>query len=140
MMMEFNVQTRWEGKQGSRAQCKQASLVLDTSMEGRVDAFNPVELLLAALSACIIKGIERVAPMLDFSFRHLEVRVQGLRQDVPPKMDAISYEVLIDTDESDRRLHLLHENIQKYGTIYNTIASGATLNGSIARISPAHKE
>ena len=140
MMMEFNVQTRWEGKQGSRAQCKQTSLVLDTSMEGRVDAFNPAELLLAALSACIIKGIERVAPMLDFSFRRLEVRVHGLRQDVPPKMDAISYEVLIDTDESDRRLHLLHENIQKYGTIYNTIASGATLNGSIARIPPAHKE
>jgi hypothetical protein len=30
---------------------------------GACDAFNPAELLLVAVAACMIKGIERVAPM-----------------------------------------------------------------------------
>ncbi len=33
---------------------------------GRPDAFNPAELFLAALAACMIKGIERAIPMLNF--------------------------------------------------------------------------
>jgi len=131
--MEFDVSTTWKNEQGSIAKCKQASLVLDTGMGGRSDAFNPAELLLAALSACIIKGVERIAPMVDFSFHRLEVHVHGVRQDVPPKMESISYKVIVDTNESDRRLELLHENLRKYGTVYNTINLGTTLTGTIIR-------
>jgi len=132
--MEFHVITRRENEQGSTAICKQASLTLDTAMQGRIDAFNPAELLLASLSACIIKGIERVAPMLDFSFCRLEVHVHGVRQDVPPKMESIYYEVRVDTNETDQRLELLHDNIRKYGTVYNTIAPGTELSGRVVRI------
>jgi hypothetical protein len=62
---------------GSLATCKDATLTLDTALAGRRDALNPAELLLAALSACMIKGIERVAPMLKFSLRGVEIRVQA---------------------------------------------------------------
>jgi len=137
--MEFEVCTTWKNETGSIAKCKQASLALGTTMDARNDVFNPAELLLAALSACIIKGIGRIAPMLDFSFRSLEVYVHGVRQDVPPKMQSIHYEVRMDTDETDRRLELLHENIQKYGTVFNTIAPGTDLSGAIVRI-PAKEE
>lgn len=138
-MMEFNVTATWKNEQGSTAKCKQASLVLDTASKSRNDAFNPAELLLAALSACIIKGIERVAPMIDFSFHHLEVHVHGVRQDVPPKMESIYYEVRLGTDETDQRLELLHENIRKYGTVYNTIISGTDLSGVVVRIPIKHE-
>lgn len=131
--MEFDVNTTCQQQQGSIARCKQASLVLDTDMEGRSDAFNPAELLLASLSACIIKGIVRVAPIIKFSLRELEVRIHGTRQDVPPKMASISYEVIIDTDEPDHRLNLLHENIRKYGTVYNTLVPGTSISGTITR-------
>jgi len=100
---------------GSEASCKAASITLDTDLAGREDAFNPAELLLAALSACMLKGIERVAPMLEFELRSVEVRVRGVRQDVPPRMERIAYEIQVDTDEPDRRLELLHENVKKYG-------------------------
>jgi hypothetical protein len=33
----------------------------------------------------------------------VEVHVHGVRQDVPPKMESIRYEILVDTDESDRK-------------------------------------
>ena len=39
-------------------------MTLDTALARRRDSLNPAELLRAALSACIIKGIERVARAL----------------------------------------------------------------------------
>jgi len=133
--MTFDVVSRRLDSHGSVAECKDAALTLDTALAGRRDAFNPAELLLAALSACMIKGIERVAPMLKFSFRGVEVRVHGVRQDVPPRMERIDYEILVQTDEPDHRLELLHENVKKYGTVFNTVAPGTILNGVLRRAS-----
>lgn len=131
--MRFHVETRRVDAHGSVARCKDAEIALDTDLAGNPDAFNPAELLLAALSACMIKGIERVTPLLDFSLRGVEVRVDGVRQDVPPKMESIAYEIIVDSDEPDRRLELLHENVQKYGTVFNTVAPGTRLTGVLRR-------
>jgi len=133
--MTFDVVSRRLDSHGSVAECKDAVLTLDTALAGRRDALNPAELLLAALSACMIKGIERVAPMLKFSFRGVEVRVHGVRQDVPPRMERIDYEILVQTDEPDHRLALLHENVKKYGTVFNTAAPGTILDGVLRRAS-----
>jgi len=133
--MSFHVEARRVDAHGSLAHCKNASIALDTDLAGNPDAFNPAELLLAALSACMIKGIERVTPMLKFSLRGVEVRVHGVRQDVPPKMESIAYEIVVDTDEPARRLELLHENVKKFGTVFNTIAPGTQLSGRLTRAS-----
>lgn len=106
--MRFHVDTTRLGPHGSLARCKLAEIPLDTDLAGNPQAFNPAELLLAALSACIIKGIERVIPILQFDLRGVEVRVDGVRQDVPPKLESISHEIIVDTDEPDRRLELRH--------------------------------
>ena len=60
--------------------------------------FNPAKSLLAALAACMIQGIERVTPILYFSLRGVEVKVDGVRPDMPPKMESITYEIIADTD------------------------------------------
>lgn len=131
--MTFTVTTRRLDAHGSLAKCKDASITLDTDVNGRPDAFNPAELLLAALTACMIKGIERVTPVLKFQLRGVEVRVHGVRQDVPPRMESIDYELIVDTDEDDRRLDLLHENVKRYGTVFNTVVPGTALSGTIRR-------
>lgn len=46
------------------------------------------------------------------------------------------YEMVIDTDEPDRRLDLMHENIRKYGTISNTVAAAVPLSGTVVRKGP----
>ena len=91
---------------------------------------------LAALAACMIKGIERVVPILKFELHEVEVRAHGLRQDMPPRMESISYEIEVDTDESEHRLSLLHENVKKYGTVFNTVAPGTDLSGLLMRKNP----
>lgn len=132
-MLEYSVEARRIDDRGSLATAKQAEVVLDTGMKGRDDAFNPAELLLAAVAACMIKGIERVTPMLDFDLRGVEVKLHGVRQDSPPKMVSIGYEIVVDTDEDDHRLDLLHRNIRKFGTISNTVAEALRLEGTIVR-------
>jgi uncharacterized OsmC-like protein len=131
--MIFHVETVRVDAHGSISRCKAAQIPLDTDLAGNPNAFNPAELLLAALSACIVKGIERVAPILNFQLRGVEVRVDGVRQDAPPKMESITYEIIIDTDEPDRRLELLHDNVRKYGTVFNTVAPGTQLAGVLQR-------
>jgi uncharacterized OsmC-like protein len=131
--MKFHVESMRIDEHESRSRCKNADIRLDTDLAGNSEAFNPAELLLAALSACMIKGIERVVPILKFSLRGVEVRMDGVRQDIPPRMESITYEIIVDTDETDHRLELLHQNVQKYGTVLNTVAPGTKLSGTLRR-------
>ncbi|MEX2578371.1 MAG: OsmC family protein [Verrucomicrobiales bacterium] len=133
LKMTFHVEARRVDAHGSVARCKNAEIALDTDLAGNPGAFNPAELLLAALAACIIKGIERVTPMLEISLRGVEVKVVGVRQDSPPRMESILYEIIVDTDESDHRLELLHTNVKKFGTVFNTVAPGTSINGVLRR-------
>ena len=99
-MLEYRVSARRIDAHGSVATTKDAEVVLDTDVSGRPDAFNPAELFLASIAACMIKGIERVTPMLKFDLRGVEVKLHGVRQDNPPKMISIDYELIVDTDET----------------------------------------
>jgi uncharacterized OsmC-like protein len=136
-MLEYNVIAKRTDAHGSLAHCKEAEVVLDTDANGRPDAFNPAELFLAALAACMIKSIERTTPMLNFDLRGVEVRLHGVRQDSPPMMVSVDYELIVDTDESDRRLDLLHLNVRKFGTIFNTVMNATKLEGRIVRAAGA---
>lgn len=133
-MLHYSVSARRLDAHGSEARTKQARLVLDTDLAGRPDAFNPAELFLASIAACILKGIERVVPLLDFEFEGAEVQLEGVRQNSPPKMVSVTYKILVKTGESDQRLELLHKNVRKYGTISNTVADATNLSGTLERM------
>lgn len=134
-MTEYRVTARRIDSHGSLATAKQAEVALDTDLAGRQDAMNPVELLLSALAACMLKGIERVTPLLKFRIDGAEVSLEAVRQDAPPKLTLIRYEIVVDSDESDQRLDLLHRNILKYGTISNTLGGAVPLEGTLRRAS-----
>ncbi len=132
-MLEYHVSAHRIDSHGSLVSTKEASLLADTDLAGRRDAFNPVELLLGALSACLIKGAERVLPVLDFKLRGIEVSLHAVRQDSPPKLLSIDYVITVETDEPEHRIELLHKNIRRYGTISNTLTIAVPLSGSIVR-------
>jgi uncharacterized OsmC-like protein len=130
-MMTFDLSARRIDSAGSLVHSKQAELVIDTGMAGRPDALNPVELLLAALAACIIKGIERVAGTLGIDYTTVDVALTAHRPLDEARIDDISYVVTIGTSAGQDKLDLLHKNLMKFGTIYNTVKSGTTLTGEI---------
>jgi uncharacterized OsmC-like protein len=131
--MHYHVNAHRIDEHGSEVTTKQALIVLDTDMNDRDDAFNPAEMLLASLAACILKGTERILPILHFDLRGIEVSIKGERQNSPPKITEIEYEIVVDTDEKDKRIELLHTNLKKYGTIYNTLAESVNITGTIRR-------
>ena len=81
----------------------------------------------------MIKSIERVTPIIKFQLRGVEVELNGIRQDSPPKMESIHYIIRVDTDEIDHRLALLHDNVKKFGTVFNTVVTGTVLAGELIR-------
>lgn len=132
-MQNYSVRARRVDDHGSVAFAKAAEITLDTGLSGRPNAFNPAELFLASIAACMIKGIERVVPLLKFELRGVEVKLRATRQDSPPKIVSVDYEIIVDTGEEDRQLELLHSNVRKYGTISNTVAEATKLTGILRR-------
>ncbi len=128
-MLEYKINTQRIDHHESQATCKNAKIILDTDVNGRQDAFNPAELLLAALLACLIKNIERVSPIINFEYSKVQIKIKGHRHDKPPEMHHILNDVFISTEEIEKKLQLLPRNIKQYGTVYNTIASGCEING-----------
>jgi hypothetical protein len=69
-----------------------------------------------------------------FKFDILGVEVShAWRPSGPAAENSFNYELIVDTDEDDRRLELLHQNVMKYGTISNTVATATQLQGIIGR-------
>jgi uncharacterized OsmC-like protein len=132
-MLEYRIEADRIDQSGSVARRGNAVVALDTSLAGRADACNPAELLLASLAACMLKGVERAAPILGFEFRGASVRLHAVREDAPPRIVSIDYDLVVDTDEPDRRLDLLHRNVLKYGTISNTLGRAVTITGRCVR-------
>jgi uncharacterized OsmC-like protein len=131
--MQYQVTARRLDATGSLATSHGAEVRLGTDIDGRKDALNPVELLLSALAACMIKGAERVLPTLKFQLDGMTVALEADRQHAPPKLTAIRYVITVTTPESDTRLDLLHRNILKYGTTSNTLSAAVPLTGTLRR-------
>jgi uncharacterized OsmC-like protein len=129
----FTLTARRVDEHGSLAHTKETEIVLDTSVEGRADAANPVELLLASLSACMLKGIERHSPAMPFVYSAATISLTARRPVLEARVTEIDYVLTVDTAESDSKLELLHKNLLKFGTIYNTLKEGTTITGQIER-------
>jgi uncharacterized OsmC-like protein len=97
---------------------------------------GPAELLAASFSACLLKNLERAGQLLDFHYDRAEVDVAARRQDSPPKFVEISYEMRITTTEPQRRIDLIHLNLRKYGTVYNTLAAVCDVHGNVVAVAP----
>jgi len=115
----------------STSRAKRAQIYFDSSPGQSEHLMNPAELLLSAFAACIIKNIERFADILHYSYNDVTVRVHGVREGPPPRITQVTYEIELWTDAPVRKVDLLHHNLRKYGTIFNTVAAACDVSGRI---------
>ena len=102
---------------------------------GRLDDLpGPADVLCAALSACILKNVERFSHRLPFRYESASVEVTAEREEPPPRIVRIHYRLRLVTDEPAARVELLHKNIRKFGTITNTLAVACELTGTIEAV------
>lgn len=113
---------------------KQQSIQFDSSPTQGDVLPGPSDLLISAFAACVLKNVERLGATLNFSWKSAHISVEAQRQESPPQITTIRYVLHVETDETEHRLDLLHCNIRKFGTIYNTLAAACDVSGEIAKV------
>ena len=130
-MLEYNIKALSLAGGEAVATANNGTIHFDASAGGEDKLPNPEELLLTSLAACMLKNVERFSEILKYNYTQAKVSIKGVRNDRPPYMSKIDYVLQIETEMDEKKLHLLHKNILKFGTITNTIAKAAELNGTI---------
>jgi uncharacterized OsmC-like protein len=110
----------------------------DIAFDGTAQAGDvlpgPADLLCAAMSACILKSVERFSHMLPFRYASASIEVTAERDEPPPRIARLHYRLRVVTDEPAARVELLHKNILMFGTITNTLALACELTGEIEAV------
>ncbi len=94
---------------------------------------NPAELFLGSFAACILKNVERFSQLLHFTYESAHIEVTAVRLDRPPRMDSVRYVLTITSSDRKLRTELLKKNIEKFGTIYNTVQNACSVSGTIEK-------
>ncbi len=100
---------------------------------------GPADLLGAAFAACLLKNLARSGALLGFDYEDAVVDVVLRRQDAPPRFVSVEYALRVTTEEPERRLELVHTNLRKFGTVYNTLASVCDVHGTVTSVPAAPK-
>jgi uncharacterized OsmC-like protein len=130
-MTSYQVRAGTISRDVAEARCKETVIQFDSSAGQSEVLPGPAELLCAAFAACLLKNVERFSHLISFRYRAATVKVTAERQDAPPRFVRIAYELWVATDEPDQRLELLHRNLRRSGTVYNTLAPACVIEGRI---------
>jgi uncharacterized OsmC-like protein len=92
---------------------------------------GPADLFTAAFAACVLENVDRFSQILPFRYERASIEVTAERQDAPPRMIAVRYVPRVVTHQPRQRVELLHPNIRRHGTIFNTLAAVCDVAGDI---------
>ena len=134
---EYQVTAQTVSHGVSEARCADETIRFDSSANPASALPGPAELLAAAIAACVLKNVERFAGMLPFRYDSASITVHTKRQQTPPRFSEIRYTLDLITDEPPDRVDLLHRNIVKQGTVFNTLAASCDVSGTVRATSPA---
>jgi uncharacterized OsmC-like protein len=134
--MTYSVRAECRAGGQATVYARTSSIAFDGSAQAGESLPGPADLLCAALSACILKNVERLSQMLPFRYESASIEVTAEREEPPPRIVRVSYRLRIVTEEAPARVELLHKNIRKFGTITNTLAAACELNGEIETVAP----
>lgn len=132
--MNYQIRAYSTSNKDAVAHVKQSDIFFGTTSETSEKLPNPAELLLSSIAACILKNVERFSGMMKFRYTKAEVNVYAVRLENPPRMDNVSYELTIHSDDKKLNTALLQKNIETHGTIYNTVKLSCSISGTITKI------
>ena len=133
--MNYSIKSNSSSKNDGSINIKQSKIAFGTTAKSEDILANPAELFLAAFSACILKNVERFSVLMKFEYSNAELIVNAIRLEKPPRMDEINYELSIYSQDPKLNINLLKKNIEKFGTIFNTVKLSCTITGEIKKIS-----
>jgi uncharacterized OsmC-like protein len=133
--MKYSCKANSSSKNNASIKIKQSEIIFGITPESVDNLPNPAELFLGSFSACILKNVERFSVLMNFEYTNAEIIVNSTRLEKPPRMDEINYELRIYSQDNNLNINLLKKNIEKFGTIFNTVKSSCSIVGEIKKIS-----
>jgi uncharacterized OsmC-like protein len=135
-LMKYEIKASSTSKNGANITVKENDIGFGITSETEAVLPNPAELFLSAFGACVLKNIERFSNLLKFTYAHADIIVTATRAKSPPRMTDIIFDLTIYSDDSDLNVNLLKKNIEKFGTIYNTVKLSCKITSSIRVLKP----
>ena len=132
--MNYSIKANSSSKDKATLNIKKSEINFGTTPETADTLPNPAELFLGSFAACILKNVERFSTFMNFEYSKAEITVSATRLEKPPRMDEINYELLIYSQDQSLNLELLKKNIEKFGTIFNTVQVSCTIVGNVKKI------
>lgn len=114
---------------------KQSNIEFGTTLNTSKTLPNPAELLLGSFASCVLKNVERFSIMMKFKYTKATIEVNASRLENPPRMDNIVFNLTIYSTDKKINTGLLKKNIEKFGTIFNTLKLSCSISGAINNIS-----
>jgi uncharacterized OsmC-like protein len=132
--MNYYIKASATSKKNASIKIKESEIVFGTTPESAAVLPNPAELFLGSFSACILKNVERFSDLMNFEYSKAEITVNAIRLEKPPRMDELKYELKIYSQDETLNIDLLKKNIEKFGTIFNTVTASCAVDGEVIKI------
>ncbi|WP_431134470.1 OsmC family protein [Psychroserpens mesophilus] len=133
--MKYYSKANSSSRSNASIKIKKSEIVFGITPESANDLPNPAELFLGSFSACILKNVERFSQLMNFEYSNAELVVHAIRLEKPPRMDDLHYELKIYSQDHSLNIDLLKKNIEKFGTIFNTVKSSCNITGELKIVS-----
>ncbi|CAZ98581.1 OsmC family protein [Zobellia galactanivorans] len=132
--MDYQIKASSMAHDDATIHIKESNIDFGTTPKTADSLPNPAELFLGSFAACMLKNVERFSTMMRFSYTKTTLEVKATRLENPPRMDNIEYSLTIYSDDDKLNTALLKKNIEKFGTIYNTVKLSCSISGTIKTV------
>ncbi len=132
--MNYYIKASSISNNDAEIQIKESNIDFGTTSKTAEILPNPAELFLGSFAACMLKNVERFSTMMQFTYDKTVLEVNATRLENPPRMENIEYNLTIYSNDKKLNVDLLKKNIEKFGTIYNTIKLSCSISGTIKTI------
>ena len=129
--MEYHIKASSISNQDAVVHVKQSNIGFGTTSKSAETLPNPAELFLGSFASCILKNVERFSGMMKFTYSKANIEVNATRLENPPRMENIVYNLIIYNNDKKLNSDLLKKNIEKFGTIYNTVKLSCSISATI---------
>jgi putative redox protein len=138
---EYVVQLRkGEGERTTTARVRDAELRLGATSGDPSAGFNPAETLLSAAGACITSSFGLVARNSGITVSRFDVVVRGVRQDSPPSLVSIDYQIELESPATDDKIDRVLKIAERNSTVLSTLKRAVEVHGSWHRIQHAAQD
>jgi uncharacterized OsmC-like protein len=138
--MNYTVTVTRQDERRAVAAARGHELTLNIKKGDGSAGFNAAETLLAALGACVLTNVNAIATKMRLQLNDVQMRFTAVRQDEPPILTEIRYELVLDSPEPPAKLEELYRLSVKWGTVTSTLMQGLTPQGRLTIANSARAE